>query len=195
MKKYIAELIGTFGLTAIVILSVVGNFPIPTPVVAGFTLLLFVYTIGHISGAHINPAVTLGALSIKMIDIKDAAIYILMQFLGAGLALVVINLAFGVPGLELEAVGSMRVGLAELIGMFFFTFGIASVVYAEEDNGMSGVVIGGSLFFGIAFASLLGSNGVLNPAVALGIRSFNLMYILGPIVGSVLGMWTFKYIK
>ena len=54
------------------------------------------------------------------------------------------------------------------------------------------MVVGGSLLLGIAVAALLGSNGVLNPAVALGIGSFNVMYVLGPILGSVLGMQLYK---
>jgi glycerol uptake facilitator-like aquaporin len=57
---------------------------------------------------------------------------------------------------------------------------------------MSGLVVGGSLLLGIALASLLGSNGVINPAVALGIGSFNVMYVLGPVLGSLLGMQVYK---
>ena len=48
---------------------------------------------------------------------------------------------------------------------------------------------------GIAIAALMGSNGVLNPAVAVGIKSFSLMYMLGPIVGSVIGMKLYEFIQ
>ena len=90
--------------------------------------------------------------------------------------------------------GTTLIGIAELIGTFFFTFGIASVVYGKVSSQFSGLLVGGSLLLGITFASLIGSNGVLNPAVAFGIESFGLMYVLGPILGSVLGMQVYKYL-
>jgi len=190
MKKYIAEALGTFCLALTVALSLVGKLPIPTPLLAGLVLGLFVYSIGHISGTHINPAVTVGAWSIKKIKGMDAVWYIVSQFIGAALALWLVSATVGVPVLVVS--NSWTVGLAELIGTFFFTFGVASVIYGKTPSQLSGVVVGGSLFLGICIAALLGSNGVVNPAVALGIGSFSLMYLLAPIVGSVLGMQAYK---
>ncbi len=192
MKKYIAEALGTFALTLVVALSIAVKFPVATPVLAGLTLLLFVYSIGHISGTHINPAVTIGLWSIKKIKTNEAISYIVSQFIGAGVALLVVSWAVG--SAALTVVNSPMVGFAELLGTFFFTFGIASAVYGKAPAIMSGVVVGGSLFLGITIAVTLGSNGVLNPAVALGIQSFNLMYVLGPIIGSILGMQVYKYL-
>ena len=57
---------------------------------------------------------------------------------------------------------------------------------------MSGVVVGASLLMGIMFASIA-ANGILNPAVALGIGSFSLSYVLGPIVGSLIGFNLYHY--
>ena len=192
MKKYIAELLGTFTLALVVGLSLAGSFPPATPLLAGLTLGLFVYTIGAISGAHINPAVTIGAWSIKKIGNKDALWYIVAQFIGAAIAMLVVSKTTGMP--HLVVVSSWKVVLAELVGAFFFTFGIASVVYNKAHAHVSGVVIGGSLLLGIIIAAALGSNGVLNPAVALGIGSFNLAYLFGPIVGAVFGMQAYKYL-
>ena len=79
-KKYLAEFIGTFGLAFVVLL--VGAVGMPgslVAVVAALTLGLFVYTIGPVSGCHINPAVTLAQLSVKKITAKDALFYILIQ--------------------------------------------------------------------------------------------------------------------
>lgn len=192
MKKYLAELLGTFVLAFVVSLSLAGDFPVPTAVLAGLTLGLFVYSIGHISGTHLNPAITIGLWSIKKIKTNDALIYIVVQFLGALGALYLSD--FLVTRAELTVVDSQFVGLAEAIGVLVFSFGVASVVYGKTPKDLTGVVVGGSLLLGIALAASV-SNGVLNPAVALGIGSFSPMYVLGPIVGSVLGMWLFKYLS
>ena len=84
-KALAAEFFGTFGLALGVLISVSNPaFPVPTPIIAGLTLGLFVYTIGPISGCHINPAVTIGLASIGQIEIPKAVTYIVAQFAGAG---------------------------------------------------------------------------------------------------------------
>ena len=193
MKKYLAEALGTGTLTLVVALSLSENFPVSTPVLTGLVLALFVYTIGHISGAHINPAVTIGAWSLKKISNQDALMYIIAQTIGAGIAMFALSSVMSPANLSIVA--SRTVFFAELIGTFFFTFGIAAVIYEKTPSVMSGLIIGGSLLLGITIAATLGSNGVLNPAVAFGIGSFNLLYLLGPIVGSVLGMQAYKYLE
>lgn len=193
MKKYIVEALGTFALTLAVGLSLAGQFPVSTPILAALTLGLFVYSIGHLSGAHINPAVTIGAWSIKKINNEDAVGYLISQFFGAAVALTVMSQVISPVKMTVDA--SIMVGVAELIGAFFFTFGIASVIYSRTPSQLSGIMVGGSLLLGIAFATLLGSSGIINPAVALGIGSFGWMYIVGPILGAVAGMQTYKYLR
>ena len=186
MKKYIAEALGTGTLALVVGLSLSGDFPVSTPVLAALVLGLFVYSVGHVSGTHINPAVTIGLWSIEKINTTEAGKYIIAQLLGAGAAMLLLqNLMMGET---MMIGGDFSTGLAEAMGAFFFTFGIASVVYGRAASNFSGMVVGGSLLLGITVAALMGSNGVINPAVALGIGSFGTMYILGPIVGAVLGM-------
>jgi aquaporin Z len=193
MKKYLVEALGTATLTLVVGLSIAGVFPVPTPVLAALTLGLFVYSVGHISGTHINPAVTLGALSIKKISAQDAALYIVAQVIGAGVALVILGRFAPLPELGVSA--SLLTGAAEFLGAFFFTFGIASVIYGRTPSQLSGIVVGGSLLLGIAISAGLGANGVLNPAVAFGIGSLGLMYILGPILGAICGMQAYKHVQ
>jgi glycerol uptake facilitator-like aquaporin len=190
MNKYVGEAVGTGVLTMVVALALAGTFPVPVPVLAALTLGLFVYSLGHLSGTHINPAVTIGAWSIGKVSTDDALKYVIAQFIGAGAALLVVGSLVTAATPPLKA--DLAIGLAEMIGTALFTFGIASVVYGKTPAVMSGMVVGGSLLLGIAVAALLGSNGVLNPAVALGIGSFNVMYVLGPILGSVLGMQLYK---
>jgi len=83
---------------------------------------------------------------------------------------------------------------AELVGMTLFTFGIASVVYGKVADTASGLVIGGSLLLGIILAAHLGSAGILNPAVGLALGSVSLSYVLGALLGSVLGMNLYRAI-
>lgn len=191
MKKYLAECVGTFGLTLAVLVSLSGSGAVPTPVIAALTLCLFVYSIGHISGAHLNPAVTVGLFSLGNISFKDAVAYIVSQVLGA-IAAMYIGGAMA-HGAAVLALNTPAVFFAECIGMFFFAFGIASVVRGKVPTQLSGIVVGLSLLLGISLASVL-SNGVLNPAVALGIGSFSWAYLFGPIAGSMLGMWVFMFV-
>jgi len=115
MNKYLAELFGTFTLVLIVTLSLSGKFPIPTPILAALVLGTFVYTIGAISGAQINPAVTIGVWTIKKITTKDALVYIISQFAGALLALFV---AVAIVGEKLPQMPHTTwvMGFGELIG-------------------------------------------------------------------------------
>ena len=195
-KVYLAELIGTFALSFVIFLAASSsNLPLAIPVIAGLTLGLFVYLIGGISGCHINPAVTLGLLSVKKIKWQDAALYIISQFVGASLAIVlgVMLFHFNQPSPNLGAF-SLSIFCAEALGMFFFAFGIASVVYEKVPHGFSGIVIGASLLFGILIASLAGSVGILNPAVAFSLHAMNWTYLLAPIIGSVAGFNLYKWI-
>jgi glycerol uptake facilitator-like aquaporin len=199
MKKYIAEFAGTCALTLAVFGSIALEGNIPGALSAGIVLGLLVFTIGKVSGAHVNPAVTLGALSLKKISRQDAAFYILAQFAGAALAIIFAK----INGMTPPLVGdfSSHALIAEILGTILFTFGIASVVFSSEATASKAsdisapLVIGGSLTIGATIASGLGSNGVLNPAVAFGLGTFGWAYLIGPIVGSLIGMWLYVYMN
>ena len=193
MKKYIAEAFGTFVLTLVVALSLAGSFPVSTPALAVMTLGLLVYALGHVSGCHINPALTLGLWSIKKINGKETLKYIIAQFVGAGVAYFIFSLINNGAGTSPVLNNSFAVLFAEFLGMFFYAFLLAAIFYEKTPKNLSGILVAGALLLGIAVAMLLGSNGMLNPAVALGVGSFNVMYLLGPAIGSVLGMQAYKY--
>jgi len=175
IKALTAEFIGTFCLTFAVASSIV------------------VYTIGGVSGCHINPAVTVGLTAIKKISVPDAVGYIVAQVAGACAAAALLGVSGS--GGEVAAIneaiaknGEVYVMFAEALGMFFFTFGIAAAVFEKIPESMSGIVVGGSLLLGVVVAAH-GAAGVLNPAVSVGITSFGISwpYLAGPIVGSILG--------
>lgn len=194
-KKLFAELIGTFFLTLVVLLSsTTNNFPIATPILAGLTLGLFVYSIGNISGCHINPAVTIGLWSIKKIDLVEAVKYIIAQLIGALLALNLMNL-LGTEIKEINILDFKYIFIGEIIGTAFFTFGIASVVLGKITNELKGVIIGTSLLLGAGIAGMIGAPGFLNPAVAFGANSLTITTFFGPIIGSVIGMHLYKFLS
>jgi glycerol uptake facilitator-like aquaporin len=191
-KAYVAEFLGTFALTLTVLLSIIGDSPSYTPLMAGLVVGMFVYTVGSISGAHFNPAVTLSMLSVKKISAQNAVIYIVIQIVASLLA------AEAVKGLggtlpALNTMDSWLTACAEALGAFILIFGIAAVVYGKVHSAAAGVVIGGSLVLGIRLTLGL-SNGVLNPAVAIGIGSASAIYLVAPIVGGILAIWCYKYL-
>lgn len=192
-KKYLAEAIGTFTLTFAVLVSLGIDLHIATPVIAGLTLAMFVYTIGHVSGAHINPAVTIALASVKKISAKEAALYIVAQLLGALLAMQA-GAAIGIMLPGLATANTTTVLVAEALGTFLLVFGISAVVHGKVRGDASGIVIGGSLMLGILVASF-GSNGVLNPAVAIGIGSMSAMYLVGPVLGGLAAAWLFRWMN
>ncbi len=144
---------------------------------------------------------TLGLLSIGKVSWKDAIGYIIAQVLGAFIALTlaalfIVDLPDALTSMQEKVTLNLMIGLAELIGTFFFAFGIASLAQGKIAKLFGPAVVGGSLTLGAFVASGLGSLGILNPAIALMIGDGygNIMYILGPILGAVAGMWTYKAI-
>ena len=191
-QKYVAELLGAGVLTLAVLVTLKFPTAVATPLAAGLTLGLFVYTIGSVSGSHINPAVTLGLWSVRKIETFEAVLYIIAQILGGFLAMTAFSSLFGeLPTVNAASVPMTFVG--EAVGAFLFLLGIMAVVSEKVKPGAAGVVIGGSLLLGILIASPL-SNGVLNPAVAIGIRSLSWAYILGPIAGAIVSCWFARWL-
>jgi glycerol uptake facilitator-like aquaporin len=109
--------------------------------------------------------------------------------IGAALATIVAKQFVVVPALTV--LDNPMVLMGEALGAFVFAFGVAAAAHGKVSNGASGLAVGGSLLLGISIASVA-SNGVLNPAVALAIGSFSVSYLLGPIIGAVLAILTYK---
>jgi aquaporin Z len=195
-RIFASELLGTFTLAFAVRLSVIHSLPVPiTPLLAAMVLGLFVYTVGPISGSHLNPAITLGLLSVGKLRLKNALYYVLAQLVGACAALFLTYVLTGVPlSVEIDE-PLLLIAFAEAFGTFFLAFGIASVVEGKAPAAASGLVIGGSLLLGILLASPF-SAGILNPAVALALLADKLfLYAVAPIVGSIAGFWTYRFIS
>lgn len=157
------------------------------PIVVG----LFVYTIGWVSGAHLNPAVTIGLASIKKISVPDAVYYILAQLLGAVLAMVVVRQLLGAAP-EVSGGDSARIVVGEAMGAFLLVWAIMAVVERKAHAASAGLLIGSGLLLGILLAAAIGTNAALNPAVALAVGSLSISYLLGPVVGAVAAAWAYR---
>lgn len=194
-KKLLAEALGTFTLVFAVLLSAnTPAFPIPVPVIAGLVVGLFVYSIGHISGCHLNPAVTLGLVSIRKIKPFESVQYIVAQTVGAVLALAAVT-AMGIRIESMIGLSDPMVLIGEIAGTAILTFGIAAVVFGKATSGASGALIGGSLVLGAFLAAMIGAPGFLNPAVALGALSLTPFTLIGPILGGMIGMLLYKFLS
>jgi aquaporin Z len=176
MNKYITELLGTFFLVFTVGCTVVGNGAgALAPLAIGSALMVMIFAGGHISGAHYNPAVTLGVWLRGKCETKDVPGYMVAQIVGAMLA------AFAVKYLRAGAViatmspETVPALLAEFLFTFALVFVVLNVATAKNTSGNSfyGLAIGFTVMTG-AFAVGDISGGVFNPAVAIGISMMGL---------------------
>jgi aquaporin Z len=150
----LSEFVGTLFLTLVAL-------AVPPPETAfalGLALTVLVYTIGDISGCHLNPAVTVGLVSIRQFPLGEGLAYIVAQVAGALVARVLVSQ---------ELVGSLDAyesagAVAEFIGVGILMLAVAAVTENKVPRAGSGIAIGGALA-----AGLLMTNGILNPAVAL----------------------------
>lgn len=193
-QPLVAEFFGTFLLTLVVILSLGTPFDVPTPVLAGLTLGLMVYLLGPISGAQCNPAVTIGLLAIKKMESVDAVWFVVMQILGAFVAGLVGFYFLGDSVVMIPATTDMlMLGAAEALGAGILVLAVSSVVWKKVGDGASGFVIGLALTLGATVASVAG-NGIVNPAVAIGVHSISLAYLLAPVVGGILAAMGYRWL-
>jgi glycerol uptake facilitator-like aquaporin len=192
-KQHIAALTGEFIGTAVLVLTVLAlvNSQIPfvffIAIAAGLALGMMVLTLGRISGLHFNPAVSIGLWTVREISTLRMLFYIIAQLFGALAALSLFNYLLGRDSWTLQTpTFDAQVLVAEVVGTAVFTLGIAAAVAQKFTGGAKAAVIGGSLTVGIFIASVA-SPAFLNPAVALANQTINWAFILGPILGSVIG--------
>ena len=212
MKKYAAEAIGTMVLmligpgTAIFAIDAVGAFGIA--LAFGFALTIMAYTIGTISGCHINPAVTLSFLLAKKIDNKTAGMYMAAQVVGAIVGGLMLYIATEAGDLDATGVFASN-GWGDTIGS---PFGLGSVIVVEilftailtfvvlgttsegYPVGFGGLVAGVALA-GIHMATIPVDNTSVNPARPIGAAIFGggdhiaqlWAFIVFPLIGGAVG--------
>lgn len=176
--KYLVEFIGTFFLILTIIVTVGGTAGAMAPIAIGSILMVMIYAGGHISGAHYNPAVTLGVFLRGKCSAADVPIYMVAQVLGGVLAAFVGKMllpAMGPAAAGISMGGAFNVVpalLAEFLGTFALVYVVLNVATSSVTAGNSyyGLAIG---FTVTACAYGLGSvtGGAFNPAVAAGVTA------------------------
>ncbi len=210
MKKYISEFVGTFVLVLVACgVAVVTNANIiATSLAFGLVIVAMAYSIGNVSGCHINPAVSLAMLITGKMTIKEFAGYAVAQVLGALAGSAVLSVLLG----SCEALGANSYGmtgnlatnvwialLVEVILTFIFVTAILGVTSKKEHSNVAGLVIGLTLvlvhLIGIAFTGTsVNPARSLAPALLQGgeVLKQVWVFILAPLVGSALASIFYK---
>ena len=192
-KKIIAMVVAEFlgaAVLAAVIYSIIARttFPLFTGLAGGGVVALLVLAFSPVSGTHANPALTFGLWSARKMQTIPAIGAIIAQMLGGLAAWGLLNYFVGhhLTSIAGEKF-AWKVLIAEGVGTAVFTFGVASAVYQKFEGAKLAATVGISFFMGVIVASL-GANGLLNPAVALGVQSWSWAYAVGPLAGALVGV-------
>ena len=213
LKKCTAEFIGTFvlvffacGTAAVVGCSAEnGTGYLLTALAFGLVIVAMAYSIGNISGCHINPAVSIAMLVSGKLSVKDFIGYLIAQFAGATAGAAVLMAFVGKEsGLGANALYEGNIALSiliEIILTFVFVIAILGVTSKIENSAVSGIVIGLTLtllhILGISFTGTS-----VNPARSFGPALFvggdalaNVwVFLVAPLVGGVLAALVYKFL-
>ncbi len=217
LKKAIAECVGTFVLVFVAcgVAGATGGSLVATSLAFGLTIVAMAYSVGRVSGCHINPAVSLGCLLTKRMSLKEFGVYVLAQIVGGFLGAVAVfgffkmanvavlgdacNYAVGFGANGLTAGGIVAALLTEIILTCIFVYAILNVTDEKAENGkIAGIVIGLTL----TLVHLIGINLTgtsVNPArsiaTAISAAIYNgttdalaqvWIFIVGPLLGAAL---------
>lgn len=215
LRKFVAEFIGTFGLVfagtgAIMINHITGG--VVTHVGVGLTfgsiVAVMVFATGHISGAHINPAVTLGFAIAKHLPWKQVPYYLGSQILGAITASVILLLVLGdvadlgatTPAVK-NGITDLQAFSIEILLTFFLMFVIMSVATDVRSVGqIAAVAIGATVGLEALFAGPI-TGASMNPARSLGPAivgwtwSSQWVYVLAPIIGASAASMVYSWLR
>jgi glycerol uptake facilitator protein len=224
LKRAIAELIGTFVLVFLGTGSVVTTVVFLAPVTSaglfliglsfGFAVMVMIYAFGHISGTHINPAVSIALWATGRFPAKDMVAYIIAQLIGAVVASLVIVAIVGARAVEAglghtlpgDGVSYGQAILVEAVTTFFLVLTIwGAAVDSRAAKGFAGLAIGMVVAADIIVTGPI-AGASMNPArtfgpllteslwgVTSGWAKFPI-YIIGPIVGAVIAAFIYDYV-
>lgn len=205
VKKYVAEAIGTFSLVfagtgAIVINDVTGGAVshVGVALTFGFVVLAMIYAVGDVSGAHLNPAVTLGFFAARRLPGWAIAPYLFSQCLGGILASLTLRSLFRnheTLGATLPAGSDLQSFVLEFILTFLLMFVILGVSTGAKEKGITaGIAVGAvialeALFAGPVCGASMNPARSLAPAIVSGRMDSLWLYLIAPPVGAVSGVF------
>ena len=211
MKRYLAELIGTFALvfcgTGAIIIDQQTNGGVTHVGIAltfGMIVMSMIYTFGSISGAHINPAVTIGFVILKKMKSKEVLPYLAAQLTGAVMASVFLHGLFPQNrdlGVTVPSGTNGQSFFLEIILSFFLMLVIIQVSTGSKEQGMfAGLAVGSvvaleALFAGPVTGASMNPARSLGPAIVSGNLSQVWIYILAPLAGVLLAVMISKFVN
>ncbi len=177
----------------------------------GSAIGLMVYAFGHVSGAHINPAVTIPMMITKKIGIKDGIGYIVLQLIGAVAAAASLKIIlpelgakvnFGTQGGPSELLNGnvmSALGVEMILTFFLVTVIFMTAVHKKAAAGIHGISIGGMIFLiHLVGVPLTGASvnpaRTFGPAVISGFWEFHWIYWVGPIIGGIIAGLIMNYL-
>ncbi|HEY8937235.1 MAG TPA: aquaporin [Cyclobacteriaceae bacterium] len=211
MKKYLAEILGTFALvfcgTGAIIINQESAGAITHVGIAftfGFIVMVMIYTLGSVSGAHFNPAVTIAFSIAKRFSVKQILPFIISQAIGAFLASFTLHLLFPsnqLLGATLPAGSEMQSFILEFILTFLLMLVIIQVATGSKEQGMfAGLAIGATVLLEAMFAGPICGASMnpirsLAPAVVSGHIEHLWIYLTAPVAGAVLAIPIWNVLK
>nr|QNT08910.1 aquaporin [Vitis vinifera] len=212
VQKLIAEVLGTYFLIfagcAAVVVNSDKNSVVTLPgisIVWGLVVMVMVYSVGHISGAHFNPAVTIAFATCKRFPWKQVPAYVVAQVIGSTLASGTLRLIFNgkqdhFPG-TLPAGSDLQSFVIEFIITFYLMFVISGVATDNRAIGeLAGLAVGATVLLNVMFAGPI-SGASMNPARSLGPAIVSntyrgiWIYLLAPTCGAISGAWVYNIIR
>ncbi len=211
MRKYLAELLGTYALvfagTGAVVIDHFSGGAITHGGIAitfGLIVMSLIYTFGEVSGAHFNPAVSIAFTVAGKFPIRDLAPYILSQCIGALLASGTLKLMFPADqflGATLPAGTDLQSFVMEVILTFFLMLVIINVATGSKEQGMfAGLAIGSvvaleAMFAGPVCGASMNPARSVAPALISGHIEHLWIYLTAPIIGAVVAIPIWKFIN